>query len=186
MIQFIITNHLIKGGFMSKKVQFILVGIIIVALSITGCKEKEEPPPAPAHTPTMQQPTVVMPRGQTTVIVPEEVKGKWDAVVLEIVDKSTNSSQQITIKLGDEYQIPNSNIKIKVGEFLPDFRMDGLTITSASNEPKNPAVHVTIYEGEKQIFSKWLYSKFPTIHPFQHEKYRITLIKGIKAGSKKS
>lgn len=181
MIQFIITNYLYKGGFMSKKVQFILVAMIVILF--IGCKKKEEAPPA--HPPTME-PTVIMPKGQTKVIVPEDVKGKWDSVKLEIVDKNTNNSQQVAIKLGSEYQIPNSNIKIKVGEFLPDFRMDGLTITSASNEPKNPAVRVTIYEGEKEIFKGWLYSKFPTIHPFQHERYKITLVEGLKAESKKS
>ncbi|NOY65603.1 MAG: DUF2155 domain-containing protein, partial [Nitrospirae bacterium] len=37
-------------------------------------------------------------------------------------------------------------------------------------------------ENNKEIFNGWLYSKFPDIHPFQHEKFSVTLIEGIKAG----
>ncbi len=162
------------------KVRFIAIAAgIVLLLSFGACKKKEAPvqqapEPAPAH-------ESMMPKGETRIVVPDFVQGKWEAVKIEILDKTSNKKQVVTIKLGSEYKIPNSNIKIKVGDFLPDFRMDGLSITSASAELKNPAVHVTVYEGGKEIFNSWLYSNFPTIHPFQHEKYGLTLIEAIPA-----
>ncbi len=171
---------------MKSKIIAVSAGLMLL-FSLGACKKKEEaPPPVPPHgtQPTDVAPTVMMPKGETKIVVPETVKGKWDAVKLEIVDKTTSKKETVTVKLNSEYKIPNSNLKIKVGEFLPDFRMDGLTITSASNEPKNPAVRVIVYEGDKEIFKGWLYSKFPTIHPFQHDKYALTLVEGIKASGK--
>ncbi len=159
---------------------FIVVMILLISLSFAACKKKEEQPVPQA--PAGPGAGVMMPPGETKVIVPEAVKGKWDAVKLIVEDKIAKKSSEITVKLNSEYNIPNSNLKIKVGEFLPDFKMDGLTITSSSNEPNNPAVRVIVYENGKEIFKGWLYSKFPTIHPFQHDKYGLTLKEGIKKG----
>jgi len=162
------------------KVRLIAIAAgITMLLSFGACKKKEEPvqqaeAPAAAH-------ELMIPKGETRIVVPDSVKGKWEAVKIAILDKTTNKKEVVTIKLGSEYTIPGSNIKIKVGDFLPDFRMDGLSITSASNELKNPAVHVTVHEGGKEIFKSWLYSKFPSIHPFQHERYSLTLVEAIPA-----
>ncbi|MBF0607212.1 MAG: DUF2155 domain-containing protein [Candidatus Magnetobacterium sp. LHC-1] len=114
------------------------------------------------------------------IVVPDSVKGKWESVKLSISDKQAKKSQVINIKLGSEYTIQGSSLKLNVGEFLPDFKMDALTITSMSNETKNPAVNVRVIEAGKEIFKGWLYSKYPEIHPFQHDRYGIVLMEGIK------
>jgi len=158
---------------------FLVVLSLLITLFIVSCKKKEEQPVPQASGPGTG---VMMPPGETKVVVPEAVKGKWDAVKLVIEDKTAKKTSEVIVKLDSEYTIPNSNLKVKVGEFLPDFKMDGLTITSSSNEPNNPAVRVVVYEGGKEIFKGWLYSKFPTIHPFQHDKYGITLKEGIRKG----
>ncbi len=157
----------------------LLVVLSIGAVLAGGCKKKEQAPEGQAPMP--MTPAVVMPKGQTKIVVPENVKATWKAVKIEILDKKTNKAQEVTLNLNSEYKIPNSNLTLKIGDFLPDFRMDGLTITSASNEPRNPAVHIRVYEGDKEIFKGWLYEKFPTIHPFQHDRYKLTLLEGIKA-----
>jgi len=78
------------------------------------------------------------------------------------------------------FSVPGSNLKITVGEFLPDFKMEGLNITSLSNDPNNPAVNVKVFEGDKEVFKGWLYSKFPAIHPFEHPTYALLLKDGVK------
>ncbi|HDZ88696.1 MAG TPA: DUF2155 domain-containing protein, partial [Nitrospirae bacterium] len=45
-------------------------------------------------------------------------------------------------------------------------------------------VHVTVLDGGREIFKGWLYSKFPTIHPFQHDKYGLTLKEAVTSGKK--
>jgi hypothetical protein len=126
--------------------------------------------------------------GKTQVIIPESVKGKWSGVKIIFEDKVSKTKQEYVVKLNGDFQIPNSNIKIHVGEFLPDFRMDGLNLTSGSNDPRNPALGIKVFENNKQIFPApgkqwgWLFSKVPSIHPFEHPKYGITLKEGVKKG----
>jgi hypothetical protein len=98
-----------------------------------------------------------------------------------IQDKATGKSTEASINVGGSYTVPGSSLKIEVEEFLPDFKMEGTVITSSSNEPNNPAARVKVFDGGKEIFKGWLYSKFPAIHPFQHEKYALTLKEGKKA-----
>jgi hypothetical protein len=162
---------------MVKKLLVIVAGMALV-LTMGACKKKEESPiPQAGH-----GPGVVMPIGETQVVVPDSVKNGWSAVKLSIEDKAARTTKDVTVKLEDEYKVPGSDLTIKVGEFLPDFKMEGTIITSSSLEPNNPAVRVIVTEGEKEIFKGWLYSKFPAIHPFQHEKYGISLKEGLKKG----
>jgi hypothetical protein len=126
--------------------------------------------------------------GKTQVVVPESVKGKWSAARIILEDKTTKTKKEYEIKLNSDFTIPNSSLKIHVGDFLPDFKMDGLNLTSGSNEPKNPALSIRVFENNKQIFPApgrqwgWLFSKVPSIHPFEHSKYGITLKEGVKKG----
>jgi len=193
---------------MKRKVLAILVSLAL-AFSIGACKKQEPQKPVPQipMQPGPMQPTPQMPMqpapsmpmqpspqspmqrpmtmGQTKIVVPDSIKGKWSAVKLVVQDKVTKESKEYTVNLNSDLKIPNSNLKIHVGEFFPDFKMSGINLTSASNEPKNPAVAVRISEGEKQIFPAqgkkwgWLFSKMPSVHPLNHPKYVIILKEGI-------
>jgi hypothetical protein len=161
-----------------------LLALIAIGVFLAACpKGEEEAPITPQQQQPSQQgaPSIMMPAGEPQVVVPDSVKGKWSAVVITIEDKVANTSEDVKIPINSDYTIKDSNVKIKVGDFLPDFKMDGITITSSSNELKNPAVRVIVYEGDEEIFKGWLYSKFPAIHPFQHEKYSLLLKEGVKS-----
>ncbi len=177
----------------------ILLSLVVVA---GGCQKKEEGPPpvvpkgvipGQGAGPAGQQTTppghqALMPRGDTTIVVPESVQGKWKGVVLTVENKETQKTEEFIIDLNSDFNLPNSDLKISVGEFMPYFKMEGLTITSVSNELINPAVGVKIFENDRQIFPTtedkwgWLYTKFPKIHPFEHPKYSIKLKEGVKKG----
>jgi hypothetical protein len=128
----------------------------------------------------------MMPQGKTQVIVPASVKGNWTGAIIVVEDKITKAKQEYTVKLNSDFKVPNTNLKIHIGDFLPDFRMNGLDLTSASNQPINPALSIRVFENNKQIFPApgrqwgWLFSRVPSIHPFEHQKYGITLKEGIK------
>jgi len=155
----------------------------------------------PAQMPAGQMPPAQMPpmgqnqgarpgmtMGKTHIMVPESVKGKWSAAKIILEDKATKARQEYTVKLNSDFKVPNSNLKIHAGDFLPDFKMEGLNLTSASNEPKNPALAIKVFENDKQIFPApgrqwgWLFAKVPSIHPFEHSKYSIILKEGVKKG----
>lgn len=114
-------------------------------------------------------------KGHAPVVVPREVQGKWKAVVIAVVNKQTSTEKDYVVDINKDLAVPSSKIRIKVLNFLPDFSMSPQGITSLSNEPKNPAAQVAVYEGGKNIFEGWLFEKHPQIHPFQHKVYAIVL-----------
>jgi hypothetical protein len=198
---------------MTKRVLAVLSCLVLVA-SLCACKKKEEKPipqapmqpfpqaapmqpqqapmqPGPIQSPQMpmqqapQSPMGNMPTIKTKVVVPESVKGKWSAVIIIVEDKDAKTSKEYTINLNSDFKIPNSDLKIHVGDFLPDFKMQAGILTSSSNTPNNPAVGVRVLEGGKQIFPApgkqwgWLFAKMPNVHPLRHPKYNINLKEGI-------
>jgi hypothetical protein len=104
-------------------------------------------------------------------------------VKLRIEEKAGGQGPQIiTAKLGTDLQIAGSTLTVHVGEFLPALQVGGNEVTSVSNDPVNPAVFVTILDGGHEVFKGWLFAKFPEMQPFEHPKYRITLIEGVPKG----
>ena len=162
------------------KKAILLLAALTLALGFASCKKKEEQPAQQAAPAPQQMPSVVMPQGGPQVIVPPAVKSAWKAVKLVIVDKATGKTTQATVNIGSSYTIPGSKMEVNVLSFLPDFKMSGTEITSVSNEPNNPAAQVRISDNGKKIFKGWLYSKYPAIHPFENDKYGVTLKEGIK------
>ena len=184
---------------MNKKI-VIAVMLSLALVYFAGCKKKEQQPvpKAPAmpqgmgvlpQEQTAPQGRQMMPGGKVQVVVPKIIKGKWSSVKLLIEDKEAKKVQEYTVKLNSEWKIPGSNLKVTVGEFLPDFTM-GEKITSASNELNNPAVGIKVTEGDKQIFPAhgkqwgWLWSRkeLQSAHPFEHPKYNIMLKEPVKKG----
>lgn len=191
-----------------KRAVNVMISVLAVTGLIAGCKKAEnqpaqniapqaqQTPAVPGQSPMSQFPpqmqgqagmpphgdsAATTPKEEKKVVVPDSVKGKWSKVVLTVDDKGSNKAGEYKVKLNSELQIPNSGLKVAVGDFLPDFKMSDTTITSNSNEPDNAAVHIEVFESGKSIFKGWLFSKFPTMHPFQHPKYAITLKEGIKS-----
>jgi hypothetical protein len=169
----------------------VLVAVLLAGLvvSFAGCKKKEEKPQLPPGHPSTEggmpaqgMPPAgmpAMPKVDRAIEVPKEVAAKWKAVKLMIEDKAAKTSKEYTIKVGDEQALPNSNFKVKVHYFLPDFKMGEKSITSASDKPNNPAAQVSVTEGGKEIWKGWLYTLHPGIHPFQHEKIGLALAGGV-------
>ena len=165
-----------------------LLAIILVSglvFSFAGCKKKEEKPQLPPGHPSMQggmPPAGMpsdMPKVDRTIAVPKEVAAKWPAVKLAIEDKAAKKTKEYTVAVGSELAVPDTKVKIKVLAFLPEFKMGEKEITTLSDKPNNPAVQVEVTEPGKQEWKGWLYSKFPDVHPFPHEKLAITLVGGV-------
>jgi hypothetical protein len=175
---------------MKKYLSLLIIGLFFI--SFGACKKKEE---QVSKTPLAEGPIVDTPgvsphsgpgqKVQFDVVVPPDVETEWTAVTLIVEDKELKKTGEYTVQVGEELQIPDSSLAIKVSYFLPDFKMSGPVITSASTAPNNPAVGIVISEDGNQIFPEtgkvgWLYEKFPTIHPFQHNRFGLTLKEGVK------
>ncbi|MBI4848166.1 MAG: hypothetical protein HY808_06250 [Nitrospirae bacterium] len=185
------------------KKTFLIILAAVVLFSFLSCKRKEEQKPVPQQStsaprgPIVDSPLTPPPghgtpgQGQKVefqVVVPPEVSAKWSGVKFIVEDRKENKKLELTAPVGSELKIPDSNLVVKVGPFLPDFKMNGPVITSASNEMTNPAVGVTVLENGSQIFPApggtakwgWLYQKFPAVHAFQHERFALALKEGIQ------
>ena len=159
----------------------LLVPLFLVAAF--GCgKQEEQVTPAARE---VAAPVQSVEKPQARVVVPDEVQGKWKAVKIAVLDKETNKEEIYSVDIGSEFTIPSSGLILKVKNFLPAFIMDGTTMTSASNETKNPAAQIIITEGEREIFRGWLFSLYPGTHAFQHPRYSFTLVDFVAAGAKK-
>jgi Uncharacterized protein conserved in bacteria (DUF2155) len=118
---------------------------------------------------------------QTTVVETPVSKGKWRAVVIGVTDKQSGKESDHEFAIGSQNPLPNTGLSIEVKNFLPHFIMQGTVLTSQSNEPKNPAVQITVSEGQKEIYKGWLFALYPTTHAFQHPRYGFSL-KGCLPG----
>ncbi|MBI3755044.1 MAG: DUF2155 domain-containing protein [Deltaproteobacteria bacterium] len=161
--------------------KYLTIFAIAISLAIgSGCKKKnEETAPAPAATkkepPRVVEQTSATDNKEENVAVPDSVKGKWKDVKIEVLNKQTNQKNVLVIPIGGEASIHGSTLKIKVENFLPEFSMDGTNITSASNDPKNPAVQIVVKEDGKEIFRGWLFALYSSTK-FEHPSYSLTLV----------
>lgn len=115
-------------------------------------------------------------KSNRSVEVSDEVKKKWHEVSIHVRDKKSGTSKHYKVKMNSDFEIPGTDLSVKVGAFLPHFTMPtGGKIASVSSEPKNPALQVVINEKDKEQYRGWLFSKFPEMHAFEHEKYAISL-----------
>ena len=151
---------------------------LLASVAVVGCKKKEEPQPV-----QMTPPHGAMgEKHEAVIVVPDSVKGKWKAVKIAVLDKSTQKSSELAVPIGAEAAVAGSDLVIKVDNFFPDFIMDGPVRTSASNEPKKPAAQITIKEKGKEVFKGWLFYNLPSPHDFQHPKYAVSVAGYIPAG----
>ena len=154
----------------SKTARMAAYATLVLAVS-AGCNKKEEQA-TPKHPVQESKPA----KKETTVSVPASVKGKWQAVKISVTDKKSNKEAVYTINIGATFSIPGSDLSIKVENFLPHFMMEGTTLTSQSNNPKNPAAQIRIYENGKEVFKGWLFTLYPNTHAFQNPTYGFALV----------
>ena len=127
--------------------------------------------------PGMGQPPA-MPPVPREVVVPDDIKKTWKAVVLQVTDKATKKTEDLKVDIGKSAKF--GDLEITVESFLPDFTMAGGAITSKSNQTQNPAAKLVIKEKGNQVYSGWRFSLYPQAHPMNLEKYDIMLKDFVK------
>jgi hypothetical protein len=171
-----------------KKVLLLLLAIILL-FSLWACEKGEDK--AISKSPLQKGPIMDAeqsasdyieedPETKVKIVIPSSVRWKWVSVILIVDDKKENKQEEFTVDIGGELKIPDSDLTVKVGPFLPDFKMTEDTITTNSLEPNNPSVGVSVMEKGTHIFPLkgkwgWLHAKFPKIHSFEHERYALAL-----------
>lgn len=156
---------------LATSVLLVLAAMLVV---IGGCSKQEE---------TQNQiPQAAPEKKHARVIVPDEVRERWTAVKIAVQDKENNQQEVYTVNIGSGFMVDDSSLNLKVEVFLPYFQMDGMTLTSISNDPRNPAAKISISENGQEVFNGWLFSKYPNTHAFQHPRYSFSLVDFIPSG----
>ncbi len=167
-----------------KRLALLLTVLFAFTLAGAACKKKEPPPvPPPAGGMPGEPggPMGMMGGGpEKKIVVPDAVRDAWKGVKVEIDYKKKKSKKSFTLPLNSEFKIPDSDMTLRVGAFLPHFAMTADSITSNSNNLENPAAGVDVVQGGKVVFHGWLFSKFPDIHPFQNDTIGLKLLEGVK------
>ena len=168
-----------------KKLSLLFAALLVVSFAGASCKKKESPPAPPSQQkemPKMPEATSGPMGGgpEKKIVVPEEIQAVWKAVKIEVEFKEKKSKETFTIPLNSEFPVPDSDLVLKIGAFLPHFTMTADQITSGSGDQVNPACNIEIMVGEKESYKGWLFAKFPDVHPFQSDKYGVKLLEGIK------
>jgi len=168
-----------------QKLSLLFAALLVFVLAGTSCKKKEQPPVMPPKQEGMPgmpaAPFGPMGGGpEKMVVVPEDVKKAWTAVKIEVDFKEKKAKKQFTIPVNSEFKVPDSDLTLKSGPFLPHFTMTADQITSVSGDLSNPACNIEILVGGKQAFKGWLFARYPDIHPFEHDKYGVKLLEGVK------
>jgi len=148
--------------------------LVLLATGLSGCDSR----PTTKETITSE---VEKPTGTVKVVVPPEVEGQWRAVTIAVQDKQNNTEKTYTVDIGSSFNLDDGGISVHTKAFLPAFIMDGVVMTSASNETENPGVQVSIFEGRQEIFHGWLFSHYPGAHAFKHPRFTFTLVDYLRA-----
>lgn len=142
---------------------------------MTGCSKKEDK--APSIQPSKQITSI-----EAVVKVPDNIKGKWKAVNISVYDKQKAKETTYTIGIGSTFALPNTDLSIKVETFFPNFVMKGINLTSETNDLKNPAAQIKIYQGSKEAYKGWLYALYPDMESrFQKFGFYLKLVGVIPA-----
>lgn len=161
---------------------------LCVSLAGSACRERGRPDPnvrmAPSH--EVEQPAAGQDAeaGRQAVPnrleVPKEVQEAYSGIRLSYKDSSNGKEGVLDVPLGATATLPGSALEVRGDVYLPAFSMSQGAITSSSLEEQNPAARISVAENGQEIFGGWIFVRFPDVHPFQHPRYSLKLVGGIR------
>lgn len=102
-------------------------------------------------------------------------------------DASQHPAQRISLQPGKPAHLDDSGATVELTEFVPDFVLDGNQISSRSDEPRNPAIQLSVtLPGGKQA-EVWIFPKAPQMAPpnqsginFQLQEVEMEYMTGLQ------
>lgn len=175
-----------------KKALVLCLGIAVAGFA---CRERGRPDPAVRMAPSHDveqaagEQAQAQQGGQQTpnrVDVPPEVQEAYSGIRIHWKDSQSGKQGELDVPLGASATLPGSNLEIQGEIYLPAFAMSATTITSSGVEEQNPAARIGVAEGGKEIFGGWIFTRFPDVHPFEHPRFSLRLVGGIRKAPAKT
>ena len=73
--------------------------------------------------------------------------------------------QVLTLTPGSPASLDNQGSIVELADFIPDYALEGNQITSRSDEPRNPAIHLQVTRPGGQPTHAWILAKSPELKP---------------------
>jgi len=90
-------------------------------------------------------------------------------------DGSRRPSQQISLQPGESVHLADSSATVEMTEFVPDFVLDGNQISSRSDEPRNPAIELSVTAPGGEPAEVWIFPKAPQMTPPNRSGFNFQL-----------
>jgi hypothetical protein len=126
--------------------------------------------PPPAHPPRSGVPAKLN--------VPAEVKATWKSVELSV--SVAGQAHTLRVAVGAETAIPGSSLTLRILAYLPTFQIGNDGITSAGNNPDNPAVLLRLTDKGQTLAEGWVFQNLPDFNSFKTEKVRVRLLSATR------
>jgi len=84
---------------------------------------------------------------------------KVDSVIILVSSEDYGEARILLAVQGGGEKLPWGNLKLQAGDFYPDFRLDrNMQPFSVSGRLANPAVRITVFDGDDEIGGKWVFT----------------------------
>jgi Uncharacterized protein conserved in bacteria (DUF2155) len=159
--------------------------LLAVLLPVFGCRERGRPDPAirmaVSHDPEdmASAGSDAPPSAPTELVVPPEALAAFSGVKIAWKDAESSKEGILEVPIGILTPLPGSDLQVRADVYLPAFTMSAQTITSTGIAEENPAARIAVEQGGKEIFTGWIFKRFPDVHPFQHPRFALRLEGGI-------
>lgn len=110
--------------------------------------------------------------------LPDSIKGKWAAVGLEVT-MTDGAKTEINAPIGGETSLADSGLILRVDTFVPSYKSDFETITSASEALDNPAVKVALIENGQVVTKGWVFQNLPEFNSFVSDRVEVRLLSAV-------
>jgi hypothetical protein len=107
--------------------------------------------------------------------IPADVQAKWKSVELALSGKNI-SPHNVHVPIGGETQIDQSGLLLRVVAYVPAFISDNGTVSSASNNPDNPAVLVQLVDKGQVQSEGWLFQNLPDFNTYSSNRLQVKLV----------
>ncbi len=118
---------------------------------------------------------------KTRLNIPADVKAKWKTVELSVAGQNI-ALRKLQIAIGGEAVIDKSGLTVRVVAYVPAFQSDAGAVTSASNNPDNPAVLIQLVDKTQVLGEGWVFQKLPDFNTYSHDRLQVQLLASSATG----
>jgi cytochrome c biogenesis protein len=81
------------------------------------------------------------------------------------LEAGVEKHQVLSLAPGLAAPLGEQDATVELADFIPDYVLEGNQITSRSDEPRNPAIHLQVGRPSSGVTNAWVLAKSPELHP---------------------